>query len=277
MSIRDYGLKPLQMKILEIVKYIDQLCKDHGITYYLMGGSALGAVRHGGFIPWDDDFDIFMIHSEYHKFIEICRECLDKDRFYLQEGNTAEWPLHFTKLRMNGTTYIESCNKNTIMHQGIFVDIFCFNNVSSSKILTFYQFLCGKLLTAQALATRNYSTNSTTKKIAMLLMRIFPGNLIKGLLLNQIRMFNGKETGRVGHFFGKAPFRSAIYSRECLGRPQYIKFENLMLPVPENVHEFLTIRFGDYMKPPPAETIKSVQHAEFIDLEKDYSEYVQTN
>lgn len=71
-------LRHLQKVILSITKYIDQLCRENYIRYFLLGGSAIGAVRHKGFIPWDDDLDIVMDAENYNKFIEVCREKLDK-------------------------------------------------------------------------------------------------------------------------------------------------------------------------------------------------------
>ena len=81
----DYGFVKLQDRILEICVYIDQFCQEHDIVYSLMGGSALGAKRHGGFIPWDDDLDIFMTPDNYEKFRKAFMEEGDKQRFYLQE------------------------------------------------------------------------------------------------------------------------------------------------------------------------------------------------
>ena len=78
-SVRD-----VQEKILEIMKYIDKVCRANDITYFIMGGTALGAVRHGGFIPWDDDLDIFMTPVEYEKFKSVM-EVQKQDRFVIQE------------------------------------------------------------------------------------------------------------------------------------------------------------------------------------------------
>ena len=111
-------IKDFQYKILEIAFYFDEFCKKYDIEYYLMGGSALGAVRHHGFIPWDDDFDVFMTFNNYHKFLHYASIHLDTEKFHLQRENSTEWPLFFSKLRMNGTTCIEKgYNK---MHQGIY-------------------------------------------------------------------------------------------------------------------------------------------------------------
>ena len=77
-------LRHLQMVILGIIKDIDELCRKKNIEYYLLGGSAIGAIRHKGFIPWDDDLDIIMTSDNYIKFLRICKEQLDKEKYYLQ-------------------------------------------------------------------------------------------------------------------------------------------------------------------------------------------------
>lgn len=105
------------------MKYIDKLCRDNGIIYYIMGGTALGAVRHKGFIPWDDDLDIFMTPDQYEKF-KSAFEADNNKEFILQEWRTVTEFLEYAKVRMNGTTFIEPNFKHCKnMHHGIYVDI----------------------------------------------------------------------------------------------------------------------------------------------------------
>lgn len=98
-----YGILQLQNIIINIMKYIDELCKKHQIEYYIIGETALGAVRHGGFIPWDDDLDIAMTRYNYERFLTICEREINKDDFFLQVGRR-DWPLYF-KLRLKGTLF----------------------------------------------------------------------------------------------------------------------------------------------------------------------------
>ena len=265
----------VQDKILEIAIYIDEFCRKHDITYYLMGGSALGAVRHEGFIPWDDDLDIFMTYENYVKFLNACETDLDKEKYYLQKENTDEWPLFFSKIRMNGTTFIEEDTKHRKMHKGFYIDVMCLNNTTKNVSYRYLQYLAARLIIAKTLSVRGYLTDSKMKKATMMLSRIFVRGPIFKFLLFIVRSLNNFNTSYVGHFFGRAKFKNTSFKKEYLGEQRYVKFSNTRLPVMENVEDYLHVRFGqDYMKIPSQETRDLYPvHAIFADSEKDYSHY----
>ena len=269
----------IQNKILEIVKYFNSFCEENNIEYYLMGGSALGAMRHGGFIPWDDDFDVFMNYENYIKFIELCEKKLDVKNFYLQKENTTEWPLFFTKLRMNGTTFIEEDSKNRIMHKGFYIDVMCLNNTPNNKIIRYFQYFSARLLTINSLAERGYKTNNNVKKITLLIFKPIINSKIKGLLLKIVRSYNKKETLNVGHFFGRARFNKTSFLKEYLGKPRLVDFSGIKLPVPCNVEKYLEIRYGSKYMEMPSEKTKSLYPSHFIyaDPNSDYSVYDNAN
>lgn len=270
-------LKTLQNKILDIVQYFDEFCQKNDITYYLMGGSALGAMRHSGFIPWDDDFDVFMDTANYKKFLNVVNDKLDKNRFYFQAENTEEWPMYFSKIRMNGTTFIEEDVKDRDMHHGVYIDIMCLNNTSEIKIVRYMQYLSARILNTRALVAKGYMPNTKFKMAALAISKYIINGFIKNSLLYFVRSFNKKNCNLVGHFFGRAPFLKTSFPKDFLGEPRYVKFENMSLPVPRNVEGYLQVRYGEQYMDPPSEEIKALypSHAYIVDTLNSYEKYIE--
>lgn len=267
-------LKLLHNKILQLADYFDSFCKENNIEYYLMGGTALGAVRHSGFIPWDDDFDVFMDRGNYLKFLLIAKKKLDTD-YYFQQENTAELPLYFSKVRMNNTTFIEKDVVGREMHHGIYIDIMCLNACSSYTFVRYLQYFSARVLSARALAKRGYITNSIFKKIILFITKNIIPSFFISLLLKFVRSFNRKDTDLIGHFFGRAPFKRTSFKKSFLGAAKHIKFSSLNLPVPEFVDKYLAVRYGErFMQlPSEKEKIKYPSHAFIVDTTKSYKKY----
>lgn len=245
-------LKHLQQVLLLIVKEIDALCRRHGITYYLSGGTAIGAERHGGFIPWDDDIDIMMPDADYFRFLQICREELPSDRWYVQEG-LKDWPSGFSKLRLKGT-YIEDAGEWSGIareNRGIFIDIFRITNASLSPIGRRLQYFCDKMLISNSLRLKGYATDSMLKKVMLFasnLLRIKP---INNLCEWVVYRYKDKKTGKVARFGNNVRFRGCFFDADVFGTPVTRNFEGLELPVAAENHKFLTQTYGDYMQMPP--------------------------
>lgn len=244
-------LRHLQMVILSIIKDIDELCRNNGIEYYLLGGSALGAIRHKGFIPWDDDLDIIMDHKHYEKFIKVCREQLDPNKYYIQEA-LVDWPMLFSKIRLKGTYFEEPGAYGTDKDKrGIFLDVFKLDNAPCSLFKKKLQYVCGKYVLCYCLLERGYKEASIKKRILMDLAYPLKFKPLRNFLIHQLIKYNNLETSEYGTFGERYRFKATFYKKKLFGKPLYVPFEDMMLPVPEKYDEMLTQLFGDYMTPPP--------------------------
>lgn len=131
-------LDTLHKTLLEILNDFDSFCRSNNIQYSLAYGTVLGAVRHKGFIPWDDDLDVMMTRENYNKFLWLYK---DNEKYTLQKEQI-DYPLYFSKLRKNETTFIENIKyrkKWKNIHQGIYIDIFPEDKVAKNKFLCFLQ------------------------------------------------------------------------------------------------------------------------------------------
>ena len=245
-------LRHLQRVILSIAKDIDELCRQNGIKYYLVGGSAIGAVRHHGFIPWDDDLDIIMDDYNYKRFLQIAQEQLDKDKYFVCEGRV-DWPLYFTKVKLKNTHLQEHEGRWTSDTDGIYVDVFKMDNVSNNKLIARWQYFCGKYYMSYLLAQRTYGSASVFKRIIMFMTFPLKVSVIRNFVVKQSEKYNNTETKFYGFFHGRNRYKSSVIRKDLFGEPLYVPFEDTMLPIQERYQEYLTQVFGDYMKLPPEE------------------------
>lgn len=273
MSIQ--SVREVQDKILETMKYIDKLCREHGIVYYIMGGTALGAVRHGGFIPWDDDLDIFMTPDEYQKFKAVF-EMQNSDDFILQEWRTDSKYLEYAKIRMNGTTFIEehfkSCKE---MHHGIYVDIMILHKVPESKLIQKLVYYESKFVTLYGLSQRNWVPKSKSQALVLKSLKIMPCKLMARIAYSHIYRYDNREKNyKYCYWITPAKFRNGLFDAEFFEKAIDIPFENTVLLGSEKIKEYLAYRYGDYMKLPSEEQQKAAVHAMIFDTQKDYTEYL---
>ena len=257
----------LQKVLLDIAKDIDLLCRRNDIQYYLLGGSAIGAIRHKGFIPWDDDLDIIMNNDNYEKFISVCQEQLDREKYFLQVGER-DWPLNYSKIKLKGTVLneVEGYSIHPDM-SGIYVDVFKMDNISGNPIIGRWQYFCGKCYLCYQLAERHYWKTSLKKRAMMLLASPLKIKLIRDFIIKQTIMFNNQETKYWGFLYGRTRWKTGVIDKKKFGKPMYVPFEDTVMPVPEKWHEYLTQVFGNYMKHPPREQQKGL-HLLSVDFGK---------
>lgn len=270
------NIKQVQEKILDIMKYIDELCRSNGITYYIMGGTALGAIRHEGFIPWDDDLDIFMTPEEYNKFKKVFEE-KKSTRFILQEWKTTPNYLEYAKVRMNGTTFIEEAFKDRKdIHQGIYVDIMMLHKVPENRVIQKLVYYESKFVTLYGLSQRNWIPKSKLQEIALKTLKFIPCKFLAKLCYKHIYKYDGmKVKFKYCYWITPAKFLNGLFDASFFAEPIDIPFEGTLLLGSKRINEYLEYRYGDYMKLPSKDEQQAAVHAMIFDVGKGYEEYIK--
>lgn len=251
---------------------LDAICRRNNINYMLFAGSALGAVRHKGFIPWDDDLDIVMLREDYDRFLSVAPNELDSKQYYLQKEFSSHWPMFFSKLRKNNTACIErQIPKDSKMHQGIYIDIFPCDNLSDNKIIRKLQFVASKIVIAKSVYRRGYLTDSVLKKMFIQASRLLPLKPFWKFTTNQ----RARDSNMVHTFFGGARnYQKNVYPRKWFEHSVQLPFEGGLFPVSAYYDDLLRKMYGDYMTPLPEEKRGQKIHAEIMDTETSYEKYI---
>lgn len=265
-------IKSIQSKMLDIMKMIHNICIENEIDYYIMGGTALGAVRHGGFIPWDDDIDIFMTKSNYVKF-KATFEASNPTHLMIQEWGYNNH-LEYAKVRMNGTMYIEEAFKDvTEMHHGIFVDIMVLRQCPTVGINKRVYYYISKFITISALINRNWKPHKKWQKFILPFIKLMNQGWVINKAYNYIESFENKPCKHFCYFITRSKYRQGVFLKEIFHPKKLVKFENTFLYAPNDIKKYLEIRYGDYMKLPAEKDIKYYIHAKKADSEIDFKEF----
>jgi lipopolysaccharide cholinephosphotransferase len=262
MQLSNEELRKLQLIQLTILKEVHKICEKNNIKYFLSDGTLIGAVRHKGFIPWDDDIDIGMLRDEYERFCSVCRTDLS-DGYFLQTMETDPdyaWP--FAKVMLKNTVWIEENSKNSNKYSSIYIDIFPYDVITKSKIKQFFQKKCYILLRCTFAKRRDYilTKNRKNRLIDFLSYFLFfiPDDNLRIMVNNIVRKYNylSKDencivTKFVGNYY-KNQNPKASFSKVIVA-----EFEHFSFYIPEAYDSILKNLYGDYMALPPEEKRKS--------------------
>ena len=249
-------LRALQMVLLEMLTEVDRVCKKNGISYAIIGGTLLGAVRHGGFIPWDDDLDVAMLRAEYVRFRAACAADLDASRFFFQDDTTdAHYRLGYGRIRRKDSEFVRIGQEHIPMQTGIFLDIFPVDFVSDfyplRALQSAYCYVLRKLLYARSgkkaaksavlrawyAALDRVPARFTFRRLAALAGRLgrHPSDWVRALTFPTPKG-------------GKAGYRLKWYTDLA-----DMAFEGKMFPAPREYDGYLRYKYGDYLALPPPE------------------------
>ena len=269
------SVRQIQTKILVIAKYVDALCRKKGIEYCIAFGSALGAVRHGGFIPWDDDLDILMTPAQYTKFRDAFLDD-NPSSFVLQEWFVADDIMEYAKVRMNNTTFIEEATQNRAdIHQGIFIDIFILHKVPECRLVQRWIWFLSKFTALYALSKRNWKPKTATQALLLKSLAILPCRWLANTAYHWMGRYDAlPEKFYYCFWIGTSSFFHGLLPPSSCFPVSPVPFEDTTLLAPVGVRDMLESLFGDYMTLPPLEARAKAVHAMFADTEHDYTRYI---
>ena len=269
----DETLRRLQMTQLEILQVIDSFCEKEKIKYSLYAGTLLGAVRHQGFIPWDDDLDICMERREYDRFLQAWDQDPPKGYLLQNKENTPAFTQSFSKVRKKHSVFLQYDWEAEKYHTGIFVDIFPIDRIPDDRIgKTFFQWRClqYQLLTREFIPPKGSVLQRLVSRLILFSISKNKRADRREQLLALITKDHNPDDPTVGIerlSTIKTPLPAGLFDR-------YVRlpFEDGQFMCTALWDEYLKVKFGDYMALPPEEERSWQHHPILLDFEHDYHE-----
>jgi len=259
-------LSTLQNILLMMIKDFDDFCTQHDLDYFLVGGSLLGAVRHKGMIPWDDDIDVGMTGENYDKFCQLMKKNQDSKYSLMSTIVNDKFPyLRSAGLMLNGTkfmTEIRTENKESYTTQ-IVLDILSFDNLADSnwkaKIQGIRTFFYGKMAYMTTIENPTVHKKGLSQFLTLVIIKVMRSlfklfNVSPKFFIKKgervATAYNHKHTARV-MYMNQSKLFSEIITISDLFPIQRVEFDGLQIKIPKKTHKYLTSHYGDYMELPP--------------------------
>lgn len=283
MSVKDNscGIADLQDKMLDIFKYFVAICKKNDLHYWLAGGSCLGALRHGGFIPWDDDFDVYMPRKDYEKLWNLMGGIKLDDQYMLcRTSEKQNYHHRVIQLVDLNTTFIHSRSKNEDIEHGVYIDIIPIDACPNSRIQRFSQFFNAVIFSICNIQQKpEYNGGKLTGLMS------FGTSVLLGIIRSQearYRAWSKAERKMINYDWDKCTYIKCITSQfhelmtafpqKWFGERE-VAFEDTTAIIPSNAEDYCRAMYGDYMSLPPKDKQVVRHHTEYINLNEPYSKY----
>lgn len=269
-QLSEKELADLKNKELEILRAFDSMCRENNLSYFITAGTLLGAVRHKGFIPWDDDIDVVMLRKDFKKLNKVCKKALPKGLFLQDKKNDKGYPFHFDKIRLDNTEVVDPFLQGVNIHKGIYIDVFPVDKCPKNNKLAQFMFKWVSTTSYALIAKqdKNFDFDYTKKSARMLyhFMIKMPRGFVIAMRDFVVGIFNvfcsGKKLCTVSGAHG---FPRETYSGGWLKEKIMLPFEDGKYPAPAGYDGLLTNMYGDYMKPPE----ENEKNGHFTSVESD--------
>ena len=258
-NMSDEELKQVQDIQKELVNEVKRICKKCNIHFGMVGGTMLGAIRHRGYIPWDDDADIGFLRQEYEKFREACKTELNHEKYYMQDlRDTEGYRWGYGKLRRKNTEFVRLNQEFMPYEQGISIDLMPFDNVPDAwlakRVHFFRCFLYRKLFWSEVGSRAEHNIKI---RLVYKIMRLIP---MKQVIKSYQRFIDDgqkKKTKLVRILTFPTPKGVYGYERRWYTQLNMYQFDDMMLPGAKDYDGYLKVKYGNYMELPPVDKRKT--------------------
>lgn len=272
-----FDINELHKVQYDILLEFDRVCKKNNLTYYLGFGSMLGAVRHNGFIPWDDDIDILMLYKDFKALKELDSKEWS-DGFFLQSPETdKEYNRSYIKIRNSNTTLIKDDFIKKDLNHGIAIDVEPLVSLADDIQLRKKQYRDTQIYLLMRYDEPPYNHGKIMNLGGKVLLALIPNVLKAGIrekYLKKVLRYESDNTEYLYVINGNMKMMHDLHRRKIFDEVILMKFENDMFPVPAGYDEWLTTRYGNYMElPPKDEQGIKLEHYVKVDTKRSYKEY----
>lgn len=271
-------LKAVQKKSLEILLVFQEFCKKHGLLFYFCGGCCIGAVRHQGFIPWDDDIDVFMPRQDFEQLAQLWPKEMAGTKYRFCRTTREDFTRYLmAAISDEATTYIKERQQDLDTAHGVRLDIIPLDGCPERKCQRLWQILWALIRQIYINQEPLTSGGKLPYWTSRLLLRVAPSwehrYRIAMLAERQMTRYPFGSTSKVTELCARFEPMLREYPLEAFRQAVYLPFEGLEMPVPVGYDTYLTMAFGDYMQLPPEEEQRPKHEAVYIDTEHSYQVY----
>ena len=266
----------LQLVELEAIKEVDRVCRQNDIRYVIFCGTQLGAVRHKGYIPWDDDADIAMLREDYEKFKTVCNQLNPDIAFFQDHSTDPEYRWGYAKIRRTGTSYIRLGQEHMKHKDGISIDIFPLDSAEKDGLINKIR---NKRILLKSILIRNHCITTDNRGFIKAIIKKCAKYFNLSKLHNSLEQLmisnKGKKTKYIANYLG-AYAEKEIILRKVIGQPKLYDFEGNRFFGVEDYDSYLKSLYGNYMEFPPMDKRTFKHNFFYLDFLHPYREFVNS-
>ncbi|MBQ3265555.1 MAG: LicD family protein [Ruminococcus sp.] len=266
-------LRRLQLKELESLVYFDNFCKEHDLTYFLLGGCVIGAVRHNGFIPWDDDIDVMMPRRDYERMLRLWKTEESGERFLMlkTDGEKVFTGNSFATLVDTSATMVKENQKDIDVPHGIVTDVFPLDGCPDKKLQRYMQYYHAMMYSLYITEVVPSKHGGLIKLVSSILLKLAPSRERRTKIWKKhekkMTRYAFNTHKKCTELCAGPHYMMNEYPQIAFKEVVYHEFEGLQMPIPKGYDAYLRMAFGDYMALPPED--KQVPHHDLVALDLD--------